>query len=320
MSKGLAERAESLAPRLSKIRRQIHMHPELGFNEHRTAGKVAEVLTEFGWRVKTGVGKTGVIGELGSGKPVIGICNGFQALVKAGWLPGRLLPGPLAGGVAGGNGVASSREATLTFNASNRFECRWVWLDSNPDSPCVFTRRLAEPIYCPVAHGEGRSLFPEPAVLDRVLDEGLAPGASQWLSFDLAGLLPGAWLGNRLRRQGKAGPTLQGGETLGYELIELGGVDAGTFGSSELLFESVSAAFGRFRRAHERSQPPTARFAPPTPAPIATPRRADPASSSTPPRPRSSTSRPCWPTPAWSRPRPRPPSSTTACSWASRAP
>ncbi len=81
-----------------------------------------------------------------AGKPVIGICNGFQALVKSGWLPG---PSPASEEEGGG-------KATLTRNASTRFECRWVWLEPNPNSPCVFTRGLTERIYCPVAHGEGR--------------------------------------------------------------------------------------------------------------------------------------------------------------------
>lgn len=72
-----------------------------------------------------------------SGKPAIGICNGFQALVKAGILPG------------------AAQSATLTRNARGHFECRWVTLLPNPDSPCIFTRGLTEPIYCPVAHGEG---------------------------------------------------------------------------------------------------------------------------------------------------------------------
>jgi phosphoribosylformylglycinamidine synthase I len=85
-----------------------------------------------------------------SGKPVLGICNGFQALVKGGWLPGP----PAAGA-----------QATLTRNASNRFECRWVWLEADPAGPCVFTHGLTERIHCPVAHGEGRFLPRDQAVL-----------------------------------------------------------------------------------------------------------------------------------------------------------
>jgi phosphoribosylformylglycinamidine synthase I len=88
-----------------------------------------------------------------AGKPVLGICNGFQALVKSGWLPG-----PPEAGI----------QATLTRNASNRFECRWVWLAPNADSPCVFTRDLTEIIYCPVAHGEGRFVPGDDAVLERL--------------------------------------------------------------------------------------------------------------------------------------------------------
>lgn len=71
-----------------------------------------------------------------SGKPVIGICNGFQALVKAGVLPGE--------------GV----RATLTFNESGHFECRWVTLQAQSQR-CVWTRGLPEAVLCPVAHGEG---------------------------------------------------------------------------------------------------------------------------------------------------------------------
>jgi phosphoribosylformylglycinamidine synthase len=99
-----------------------------------------------------------------AGKPVIGICNGFQALVKSGWLPGDL-----SGVEAAGSGM----HATLTRNASNRFECRWVWLEPDPDSPCVFTKGLCEPIYCPVAHGEGRFVPRDDAVLSRLQQDRL---------------------------------------------------------------------------------------------------------------------------------------------------
>lgn len=77
-----------------------------------------------------------------AGKPVIGICNGFQALVKSGILPGR----------TPANGIP---KATLTFNQSGHFECRWVHL-KNESSVCLWTRDLGERLIdCPVAHGEG---------------------------------------------------------------------------------------------------------------------------------------------------------------------
>lgn len=85
-----------------------------------------------------------------SGKPVIGICNGFQALVKSGILPDRTLP-----------------SATLTFNAGGHFECRWISMRP-VSSRCVWTRGLSEDILCPIAHGEGNfrpSAGLDPAVL-----------------------------------------------------------------------------------------------------------------------------------------------------------
>jgi phosphoribosylformylglycinamidine synthase II/phosphoribosylformylglycinamidine synthase I len=84
------------------------------------------------------------------GRPVLGICNGFQALVKAGIL-----------GVEMGDG----RAVTLTYNARGQFECRWVTLLPNPASPCLFMEGLREPVYCPVAHGEGRLVARDAATL-----------------------------------------------------------------------------------------------------------------------------------------------------------
>ena len=84
-----------------------------------------------------------------AGKPVIGICNGFQTLVKAG-----ILPEPRSDG--------APPAATLTFNASNHFECRWVSLQPSSQR-CIWTRGLTRAIDCPVAHGEGNFQVSEPA-------------------------------------------------------------------------------------------------------------------------------------------------------------
>ncbi|MCB9758569.1 MAG: phosphoribosylformylglycinamidine synthase I [Alphaproteobacteria bacterium] len=98
------------------------------------------------------------------GRPVLGICNGFQVLVKTG-----LLPGPLDE-----DDAPLTPTVTLTRNDSARFECRWVRLRPQPDSPCVFTKGLEEDILCPVAHGEGRLVFGEPALRERAKALGLA--------------------------------------------------------------------------------------------------------------------------------------------------
>lgn len=94
-----------------------------------------------------------------SGKPVIGICNGFQALVKSGILPGAVLPNK-----PGTSKPETGPQATLTFNQRGHFECRWVHL-SAVSQHCLWTQGLTEPIYCPVAHGEGNFVTASPAVL-----------------------------------------------------------------------------------------------------------------------------------------------------------
>jgi phosphoribosylformylglycinamidine synthase len=94
-----------------------------------------------------------------AGRPVIGICNGFQVLVKAGVLPGA--PDP------------AQPRVTLADNRSRRFECRWVRLAAEPASPCVFTRGLQREIEVPVAHGEGRVAVASPEALADLQAQGL---------------------------------------------------------------------------------------------------------------------------------------------------
>lgn len=76
----ILERAQDMDHLISAWRRDIHMHPELSFEEHRTANLVAETLTAMGIRVETGVGKTGVVGYLGEGRPAVGIRADMDAL------------------------------------------------------------------------------------------------------------------------------------------------------------------------------------------------------------------------------------------------
>ena len=76
------------------------------------------------------------------GKLILGVCNGFQLMVKLGLIPN----------LEGGDG---HQEVTLTFNDSGRFEDRWVYLKINPKSPSVFTRGM-DRVYLTVRHGEGK--------------------------------------------------------------------------------------------------------------------------------------------------------------------
>jgi phosphoribosylformylglycinamidine synthase I len=77
------------------------------------------------------------------GKLIIGICNGFQVMVKAGLLPGF-------------NGISDVQETTIYTNDSGKFECRWVYLKHIDNGKCVFTRNIKDVMYLPIAHGEGK--------------------------------------------------------------------------------------------------------------------------------------------------------------------
>ena len=81
-----------------------------------------------------------------SGRLVLGICNGFQTLVKCGLLPGSQ---------EGNDMEHTARRATLTENASGHFECRWVHLQANTHAAASYLGQIDDLIFCPVAHGEG---------------------------------------------------------------------------------------------------------------------------------------------------------------------
>lgn len=94
-----------------------------------------------------------------AGKLILGVCNGFQLMVKAGLLPGF-------------DRRYDDRQVSLTHNDSGRFEDRWVTLKVDPDSPCVFTKGL-DNLYYPVRHGEGKLVAMTDAVLDRLKNDKL---------------------------------------------------------------------------------------------------------------------------------------------------
>ena len=91
------------------------------------------------------------------GMLILGVCNGFQALVKSGILPGNPL---------------GKRRVSLTFNDSAKFEDRWVRLVVNPESPCVFTRGM-ESFMVPVRHGEGKFVTDSSDTLSEITRENL---------------------------------------------------------------------------------------------------------------------------------------------------
>ena len=93
-------------------------------------------------------------------KLVLGICNGFQVLVKAQILPGLA--------VTEGNG--KRQQATITYNDSGKFEDRWVYLQPGTDK-CVFVNDQ-ERIYLPVAHGEGKVCFADAGIGKQVRHAG----------------------------------------------------------------------------------------------------------------------------------------------------
>jgi amidohydrolase len=77
----MLDRAQQLKDEIIRIRRDLHQHPELSFQEMRTAKVVADTLAEIGYEVRTGVGRTGVVGQLGTGTgPTIAIRADMDAL------------------------------------------------------------------------------------------------------------------------------------------------------------------------------------------------------------------------------------------------
>ena len=87
---------------------------------------------------------------------MLGICNGFQALVKAGLFTSGAEGADRAGCAPAPTDPGPPRAVTLTHNANGRFECRWVHLVPVEGATAGVAGELPAVIACPVAHGEGR--------------------------------------------------------------------------------------------------------------------------------------------------------------------
>ncbi len=96
---------------------------------------------------------------------IIGICNGFQVLVEEGLLPGF-------------DGISEYPEASLASN-NQGYKCRWIHLKNENNGKCVFTSKIphGKVLHMPIAHGEGRFLFPkekEAKLLEKLYDNDMA--------------------------------------------------------------------------------------------------------------------------------------------------
>ncbi len=101
------------------------------------------------------------------GRPMIGVCNGFQVLVQTGLLPGW---------TDGADGTLT-QDVSLAFNDHGRFVDRWVGVRAEASSPCVWTRPLVEltdteTMRLPIAHAEGRVVGRDAQVIGRLERDG----------------------------------------------------------------------------------------------------------------------------------------------------
>lgn len=98
---------------------------------------------------------------IADGKLILGVCNGFQLMVKMGMLPGF-------------DGQYLNQTVTLTHNDCGRFQDRWTYLKADPLSPSIFTSGIDGGIYLPVRHGEGKFLCDSDATMARIAADHLA--------------------------------------------------------------------------------------------------------------------------------------------------
>ncbi|MFP4479583.1 MAG: phosphoribosylformylglycinamidine synthase subunit PurQ [Desulfohalobiaceae bacterium] len=126
--------------------------------DHLGAAQAAAARIRFS-KTKSG---SSVLQEIKSlqaqGGLILGICNGFQLLVKLGFLPNT--------------GLDYTPQVSLSHNDSARFEDRWVHLSRNPSSNCIFCAGT-EQLYLPVRHGEGKLIPADRELLTELQEKNL---------------------------------------------------------------------------------------------------------------------------------------------------
>ncbi|MBK00430.1 MAG: phosphoribosylformylglycinamidine synthase [Euryarchaeota archaeon] len=121
------------------------------FGDHLGSGRLMGNRLRFGLREQ-------VRKFVNDKKPIIGICNGFQVLVKMGLLPGD-------------DDISFEQTASLTLNDSGHYEDRWVTLEFEKDSHCIWTKGLTR-MRVPVRHGEGKFVTNNKKLLDKWNENG----------------------------------------------------------------------------------------------------------------------------------------------------
>lgn len=127
------------------------------YGDDIAAGKV--LANELKVKMATNIKKF-----IAQGKLIIGICNGFQVLVKSGFLPGN---------------EQLQQETSLIINDSGVFQDKWVYLRKVTKTPsyqveskCVWVKELPSVIYLPIAHGEGKFVTIDDMVLRKLRNNG----------------------------------------------------------------------------------------------------------------------------------------------------
>ncbi len=122
-----------------------------------SAGDYIRAGAIFGARLKSGLGEE-LKSFVKTGKPVLGVCNGFQVLIESGILP------------AVDGKITDVPEAALETNDSNKFECRPTLLKVEENSKCVFTQMYEEgkTVLFPSAHAEGKFVVESEEVIEEL--------------------------------------------------------------------------------------------------------------------------------------------------------